>query len=264
MKTFGTLQKTLILVLAAFIFATQITFAQDVDTVQVKVARAFLNHILKGEKESSWQLFDKANVPGVTRGQFDATADQLKNDLSLFDSFDLKMTGIKLLGDNQLNLYSFKAISTTKNVVDEILIDILFFKSSSLIAGLQPKKLLKENSASSSKGKETQIQGGFTAIIDSVSYQITGINIVHFANNDGILAIQVEYESIEEISSNPELAKKEGIKFAKYLIANGYLEKAKLKAKEIERTLLDGIGISFFNPGKAAGFNVIVEAVDYK
>jgi hypothetical protein len=245
------------------VFTWQFTFAQQVDTGQVEIAKKFLDYTIKGQKENSWQLFDKENFPDVTRDQFETAITQFKNDLALFDSFELIMNGVKFIGDKQLNQYTFKAISKTKNVVDEISVDVLFFNSSKLVAGMQPKKLVKENSASTSKGKETPIEKGFTAIIDSVSYKITGINIVHFANNEGILAIQVEYLLATDLDKRPEFAKKEAVKFAKYLIKAGYMDKAKLKAKEIDRKLLDDIGVSFLDPTKGGGFNVMVKAEEY-
>jgi hypothetical protein len=200
----------------------------------------------------------------VTKEQFESAISQLKNDLSLFDTFELTVNGIKFVGDQQLNQYTFKAISKTKNIVDEISVDILFFNSSKLVAGIQPKKLLKENSASTSQGKETSIEKDFTATIGSVNYKVTGINIVHFSNNEGLLAIQVEYALPADLNSRQEFAKKEAIKFAKFLMKNGYIDKAKLKAKEIDRKLLDDIGVSFLDPTKGGGFNVMVKADEYK
>ena len=258
------MKQTIKLILTLFAFSSQFAFGQQIDNKQVEVAKTFLDYVFKGQKESSWELFDKVNVPDVTKEQFENAIAQLKNDLSLFDSFELTMNGIKFVGDKQLNQYTFKAISKTKNIVDEISVDILFFNSSKLVAGIQPKKLIKENSASTSRGKETPIEKDFTATIDSVSYKITGINIVHFANNEGLLAIQVEYVLPTDLNSRQEFAKKEAIKFAKFLIKNGYMDKAKLKAKEIDRKLLDDIGVSFLDPTKGGGFNVMVKADEYK
>lgn len=258
------MKQTIKLILILFAFTSQLAFGQQVDNKQVEVAKTFLDYVVRGEKENSWQLFDKANVPDVTKEQFEAAMNQFKSDLSFFDNFELTMNGIKFVGDKQLNQYTFKAISKTKNIVDEILVDILFFNSSKLVAGIQPKKLLKENPASTSRAKETPIEKEFTAVIDSVSYKVTGINIVHFANNEGLLAIQVEYLLPSDLDSRQKFAKKEAIKFVKFLIKNGYMDKAKLKAIEIDRKLLDDIGVSFLDPTKGGGFNVMVKADEYK
>jgi len=258
------MKKTIVLIVTLFVFTSQLAFSQDVEKEQLEIAKRFLEHVMKGEKDSCWQLFDKANVPDLSREQFDAGMEVIKKDLSLFDGFEMTMMGLKFLGDKQLNLYSFKAISKTRNVVDQVTVDVLCFPSSHLIAGVQPKRLIKENSATTTKGKETPLEKNFTAIIDSVSYEITGINLVHFANNEGVLAIQVKYESAGESSANPELAKKEAVKFARYLIRNGYMEKARLKANELERKLLDAIGVSFVDTNKGAGYNVLLKPDEYK
>jgi hypothetical protein len=252
------------ILLIALAFWTSSSVGQQIDKTQVEIAKKFLDYVANGQKESSWELFDKVNVPSLTKEQFENGISQLKNDLSLFDTFELTMNGIKFVGDKQLNLYTFKAISKSKNVVDEISIDILFFASSQLVAGIQPKKLIKENSASTSSAKETPIEKSFTAVIDSVTYKITGINIVHFENNEGLLAIQVEYPLPSDENDKEILAKKQAIKFAKYLVNNGYVDKAKAKAKEIDRKLLDDIGVSFLDPSKGGGYNVMVKADEYK
>ncbi|MEJ0079796.1 MAG: hypothetical protein WDM78_02260 [Puia sp.] len=55
--------------------------------------------------------------------------------------------------------------------------------------------------------------------------------MVHFSNDEGLLAIQVEYPLPKELREDDESLRKESIKFARYLIANGYLDKAKIKSK---------------------------------
>lgn len=112
--------------LSLLIFTSQFAFGQKIDSRQVEVAKTFLDYVIKGQKESCWELFDKVNVPDVTEEQFDAAMHQFKNDFSLFDGFELVMNGIKFVGDKQLNQYTFKAISRTRNIVDEILVDVVF------------------------------------------------------------------------------------------------------------------------------------------
>ena len=167
---------------------------------------------------------------------------------------------IILVENKQLKQYTFKAISKTKNIVDEIYVDIIFFDSSKLVEDIQPRKVLKENSASTSKDQETPIEKESIVIIDSVNYKITGINIVYFDNNVGLLAIQVEYLLPSGLDSVQEFAKKEAVKFAKYLYKNGYMEKAKIKAEELNTKLIDDIGVSFLDPTKGGGFNARVKA----
>jgi hypothetical protein len=251
-------------ILLLFLFTSTILFGQQIGDRQQEVAKQFLHLVLKGNSDNCWKLFDEKNVPGVSQQQFKSVLDQMKNDLALFDNFEMTMTGIRMVGDKKLNQYTFKASSKTRNIVDDISVDVLFFDSSQLVAAVQPKKLLKENNASTSSGKETAIENAFMATIDGVSYKIPGINIVNFTNNEAIVAIQVEYALPADPATVQELTKKEAVKFAKYLVKNGYIEKARIKAKEIDRTLLENIGVSFLDPTKGGGYNVLVKPEDYK
>jgi hypothetical protein len=255
-------RKAFILIL--FLFTSTTIFGQRTGDRQPEVAKQFLYLILKGNSDSCWKLFDEKNVPGVSQQQFKSVLDQMKNDLAIFDDFEVTMTGIRMVGDKQLRQYTFKATSRSKNIVDDVSVDVLFFDSSQLVAAVQPKKLLKENAASTSSAKETAIENSFTATIDSNSYKIVGINIVNFANNEAILAIQVEYALPSDPATLPGFAKMESIKFAKYLVKNGYVEKARIKAKELDRKLLENIGVSFLDPTKGGGYNVLVKPEDYK
>lgn len=248
----------------ALLLAFHFSKAQKIDSVQATVAKNFLHFLMNGQQEAAWQLIDKINQQGVTRDRFNGIFDQLKQDFALFDSFELVMNGIKLVENKTLSLYTFKALSTSKNVVDDIAIDIVFFDSSKLVAGIQPKQLLKENAASTTKGKETPLEQNFKAVINGKDYQIRGINIVHFANNEGLLSIQVEMKLPSDNATMQEWAKKEAVKFAKYLVTKGYVEKAKIKAKEIDKKLMEDLGVSFFDPAIGAGFNVILKPEEYK
>lgn len=237
---------------------------QQVDNTQMTVAKNFLSFMINGKIEEAWQLVDKTHLSGMTKEQFSDNLTQLKKEMALFDSFDLVMNGIKTVDNKELSLYTFKAISTSKTVVDDISIDVVFFDSCKFVAGVQPKQLLKENTASTTKAKETPLEQNFNAVINGTTYQIRGINIVHFSNNNGLLAIQIEMKFPKDDPNLQEWGKKEGVKFAKYLIAKGYFEKAKIKAKEIDRVLLEEIGVSFFDSSIGGGFNVMLEAAEYK
>jgi hypothetical protein len=251
-------------ILTLLLLTSNIVLGQRIDEKQSEVAKQFLYFVLKGNSDSCWELFDKKNVPDVSREQFKSTIDQLKNGLALFDTLELTMTGIRVVNEKKLKQYTFKATSKAGKIVDDVSIDVLFFDSSQFVAGIQPKKLIKENAASTTSGKETSIYNGFTAIVDGVSYKIVGINIVHFANNEGLLAIQVQYALPSDLQSTQKLTKTEAIKFAKYLLQNGYVEKAKIKTREIGRRLLEDIGVSFLDPIKGGGYNVMVKAADYQ
>lgn len=248
----------------ALLFAFNLAIAQQVENPQIGVAKSFLKFMLKGQVDDAWQLIDKTHLSGLTKEEFNSTLSHIKKQLALFDSFDLVMNGTKMVDNNELSLYTFKAISTGKNVVDDVSIDVIFFDSCRFVAGVQPKQLLKENAASTTKAKETPLEQNFNAVINGTTYQIKGINIVHFENNKGLLAIQVEMKFPKDDSKIQEWGQKEAVKFAKYLIAKGYFEKAKIKSKEIDRVLLDEIGVSFFDSGIGGGFNVMLKPAEYK
>lgn len=230
-----------------------------VDTVQVNNALKFIKYFAKNDSESAWLLFDTVRFPQLTKENFSKGMSQVYGDLSLFDDYELTYNGIKIVENERLKFYTFKAISS-KKVIYEFNINIYFYESSKLIAGIQPEKKEKGISASTSKAKETELEKSFTAKIEGKEYQIKGINIVHFENNGALLAIQVEYPYQE----NEEVYKLEAIKFARYIIKKGYVKKAESKSKEEKLTLLEDIGVSFFDPKKDIGFNVMVKPSEYK
>lgn len=248
----------------AALFMVLVVFGQGSDKAQVKVARDFLIHAAKGEKDEAWKLFDSKNVPEVSRNDLDNAIDQLKHDLALYDDFELQMSGVKVVNDLQLSLYTFKAVSRSKNVVDNMMVDVVFFKNSMLVGGIQPKNMVKDNTASTSRGTETELQGPFRATIEGTEYQINGINLVHFEKEQGIIAIQVEYELPADQAEMKRLADRDGPKFARYLVQNGYVEKAQSKAKELGMKLLDQIGVSFYENAKKQGYNTLVKPKDYR
>src|SRR5437868_680347 len=106
--------------LVLFLLWTNFSFGQQIDSKQLGVAQRFLGLIQKGSMDSCWELFDKSNVPNVTKEQFESSLSQLKSSLAVFDTFSLTMQGVKFSGDKQLDFYSFKAISRSINIVDEV------------------------------------------------------------------------------------------------------------------------------------------------
>jgi hypothetical protein len=258
MKKFKPIYFTVLLLLIV-----NFTFCQKPDKKQVAIGREFLNFVINGQNEEAWQLFDKINVPEVAKDNFNSAITQIGKDLVIFDSFNLVMTGIKFIENKQVSFYTFRALSKTKNIVDEISIDLLFFDSSNLVAGMQPKKLQKENSASTSKGKETPLEQNFTAVINDTTYTVRGINIVHFSNNNGLLTIQIEMKLAENEPHRQQWAKNEAVRFVRYLVGKGYVEKAKVKARELGRVMLEDIGVSFYDSSIGGGFNVMLKPGEY-
>lgn len=231
---------------------------------QREVAETYLTLILKGQKEETWQLFDKANVPTVTKEQFAAAFTQMQSGLSLFDTFAFSSVVFQKVKNKKFNLYRFKVLSKNKNVLMDVVVDLIFHDTSELVAGMQWIARRNDSTSITSKNKETPIEKPFTAVVDSISYNIRGINIIHFSNNIGLLAIQVERKISSDELEKQEWTKKEAVKFAKYLVSKGYVDKAKLKAKELELTLVEDLGVSFIDPGSGQGINIKLTPEDFK
>lgn len=251
----------LLLALSLLLLAFDTVIADN--SIQIQNSKKFLKHIQNNEYDSCWNLFDVANIPDVSNSQFIEVIKQLRNELIVFNDFELTFEGKKFIDNKTLNLYSFKCLSTDKNVIDDLTIDILSFENSNLIAGVQPKKKLNLNSAKTSKSNETEIMKTFSTNIDGKQYIVNGINIVHFENNQGMLAIQVIYELPSDIINRQEWANKEGVKFAKFLKSSEYYKLAVEKSKEIGKKLIDEIGVSFFSPSKGQGINAMIKSTDY-
>lgn len=230
-----------------------------VDSVQVNNAKKFIKYFAKNDSENAWNLFDKENFQQLTKEKFIQAMNQVYIELSHFNDYNLVYNGKKYSNNQELKFYTFKAISN-ENMIDDVNINIYFFKSSNLVGGIQPEKKVKETSASTTKGKETELEKSLEIKINGKIYNIKGINIVHFENNQGLLTIQVEYPMQE----NNDIYKTEAPKFAKYLVKNGYLKKAKIKVKEINLKLIEDIGISFIDTEKNSGFNVMLKPNEYK
>lgn len=247
----------------SLLFLSQLSLGQNTNPEQLRNAELCLDYIKKGEKDSCWMLIDSKNIPNLTKKTFETAFSQLSKNLSIFDHFQLSMVSVKMVDNKKLEMYTFEAISNEKKLVNDFSVDISFYEGSNLIVGIQPKMRVKENTASTTKGKETEIEKSFKTKIDKKEYEIRGINIVHFDNNQGLLAIQVLYNVPENIGDGQDWAKKEGIKFAKYLAKSEYLKKAQLKSKELNLTLLDEIGVSFLDHKTGHGINVMINKEDY-
>jgi hypothetical protein len=163
-----------------------------------------------------------------------------------------------------LNVYSFRLTSSTKKIIDQTLIDISFYDSTSYIAKVDYKWLIKGTSAKTTQGSESSISGPFGANIDGSNYRIIGINLVHFSNDQALLAIQVETSFPVGISDINTWALKEGVKFARYVIRSGYADSARKLAQDVHRTLLPSIGVSFYQSDIGKGFNILIKPEEYQ
>jgi len=244
--------------LLIFLLLTSPIFSQKSNAKQEEVARKMIELVVKGDVINSWELFDQKRNPDVSAEQFSNAIQIMSKNLEVFDKLDLYMTGIKLQNDELLNLYTFKAISTTQRIVGDIQIDIIFFKDSNLVYGVLPKKRIDQNSSKSSIVDEIEVDKGFTATINNIDYEILGVNLVPFSKTEALLVIQVSF-NLESNELDDEKLNKEGIKFAKYLITHDYLVKGEKVAKEHEMTLKSEIGVSYYNKKNTLGYNVMLK-----
>ena len=241
------------------------------DKKQIKIANKFIKFITKGDINNSWELFDKKNNPQLSKEVFEKYVKQLSKDLKDFDKYELILTGKELQiipgKKNQkgkmLNMYTFKAISTKKKIITNILIDVIFLENGKKVYGLRPKQKVNNTHASTSSVPEIEVEKSFSADINNKKYNIVGVNIVPFSKKTGLLVIQVDYK-VQKGKIDDAKIRKEAIKFAKYLINNGYLEKGKLIAKKHNLTLRKELGVSFFNTKTGHGYNVMLKPDEFK
>ena len=255
-----------IVFLIAAVLAINRSPGQTVRPQQDSAAKFFLTVLFKQNYETCWTLFDQANVGDVKKEQFIAGMKTIYDSaLCHYDSFELTTMESRLYNDGRkLNVYSFRLTSSTKKVIDQTLIDISFYDSASYIANVDYKWLIKGTSAKTSQGPESSISGPFGANIGGSNYRINGINLVHFKNDEALLAIQVETTFPVGISDISIWARKEGVKFARYAIRNGYADSARKMAQDIHMTLLPSIGVSFYQSDVGKGFNVLIKPEEYQ
>ena len=241
-----------------------LVFAQLFRSKQIKTAETYLTLIFKGQQEEAWQLFDKANVPTVTKEQFAAAFKLIKSNLANFDTCAHFALFTQMVNNRALNTYRYKALSKSRHVLMDVFVDLTFVDTSELVGGMQSYIKNRDSTSLTSTNKETPIEKQFTAVIEDKNYNIRGINIVHLGNNIGILAIQVERKIAPEEYKNKAWTKTEAVKFAKYLVSKGYVDKAKQKAIELKLNFVEDLGVSFIDPGTGDGINVDLKPEDLK
>jgi hypothetical protein len=257
------MKKLIVFIIISFVNGN-LVFAQLSPSKQIKVAETYLTLILKGQQEEAWQLFDKTNVPTVTKEQFATAFKQIKNSLALFDTFAHFSMITRSVNNRTMNMYRFRALSKSGHVLMDVFVDLTFLDTSELVGGMQSYIKNKDSTSLTSTNKETPIEKQFTAVIEDKNYNIRGINIVHLGNNIGILAIQVERKIAPEEYKNKAWTKTEAVKFAKYLVSKGYVDKAKQKAIELKLNFVEDLGVSFIDPGTGDGINIDLKPEDLK
>ncbi len=228
--------------------------AQQLDSAQLKAATIYLNAVLAGDNRTCWNLFNQDRYPEESHAVFNNDLFQLTNSFRVFSSFELFMYGMRSEDSTQMNIYSFKPVSKQRNLTNDILIEVSFVPGSALVCDVRPRERLKEASAVTTQREETQLEGPFPLELDGASYQVRGVNLVHFTGDKVMLVIQVEHPS--NIEEN-EATRNDAEKFARYLMKHGYMDKAMAKAKEMHKTLLSDIAVSLYQPSLGQGINIL-------
>lgn len=252
------------IIIAIILASSNLISAQSTSSNQIKAAQHYITLITEGEQEKAWQLFDKTNTPNLTKAQFDANFNYIRKSLDRFDTFALLTVMPQVVDKRTLNLYRFKEQESGQHLLADVFIDLIFIDTSDLVSGMRSFVQKKNVTSLSSSSKETSIEKQFTAVIENMSYDIRGINIVHLENNSGLLVIQIVRKiSLDELQ-NDGWSKAEAVKFGKYLVSKGYVEKAKQKATELKLNFLEELGVSFVDTTTGKGINVPLKSQDFK
>ncbi|QJX45520.1 hypothetical protein HMJ29_00625 [Hymenobacter taeanensis] len=232
-----------IILILGLLLTFNIAFGQQPDNEQVAIGRKVIILISEGKTQEVWQLFDKKNVPNFSEEQLSTGLGQISAILSTATSYDLSMSRVKIIDSKKINFYRFKGLSKSSDTNADVYVDVLFFENSNLVAGVSPKRLvsvqnipLNSSKAFTTAGQETPVEDVSTILIDNITYKVRGINIVHIEKDKGLLAIQVETKMPENGNAEEKEFKQAAVKFAKYVVENHYVEKAKSKAKEINKS----------------------------
>ena len=241
-----------------------LVFAQQFRGKQIATAETYLTLIFKGQQEEAWQLFDGANVPAVTKEQFATAFKLIKSNLANFDTCARFALFTRMVNNRAFSTYRYKALSKNGQVLMDVFVDLTFVDTSGLVGGMQSYLKNRDSTSLTSTKEETPLEKQFTAVIEDKSYTIRGINIVHVGKDTGLLAIQVERTIAPEEYKNKEWTKREAVKFAKFLVSKGYVDKAKQQAAALKLTVAEDLSVSFIDPGTGSGINVALKPADIR
>jgi hypothetical protein len=242
--------------------------AQNKKSVQVKIAKEFCLSFINQNYQECWKIFDKKMNPTVDSIAFCSALSNLHQVLPT-DSKEIELfiSGVRIIQGKEASIYSFKYSNDVSKPAG-FLLDVLFVSADSkLVAGFSPKsRMLNTNRAASSRGNETVISTKRTINIKNKVYTVRGVNIIHFSNQQGMVAIQVE-KSLPKDKSPADLKKwahQKGIKFAKWLYKHDDYQKALKSAKKQNIKLLPQIGVSFVVPDTGNGYNITIDSGEYQ
>ena len=242
--------------------------AQNKKSVQEKIAEKFCLSFINQNYHECWKIFDKKMNPTVDSAAFCSALSNLHQTLPT-DSKEIELftSGIKIIQGKEASIYSFKYANDVSKPAG-FLLDVLFVSADSRrVAGFRPKSsMTNTNRAASSRGNETVISTKRTIKVKNNLYTVRGVNIIHFSNQQGMVAIQVE-KSLPKDKSPADLKKwahQKGVKFAKWLYKSDDYKKALKSAKKQNIKLLPQIGVSFVTPSTGQGYNVAIDSKEYQ
>lgn len=230
------------------------------NTPQVSTAKAFIYHLLDKDFEQCWQNFDTVINKKLSKEYLFKVMDNIYTNVleSRSKKLTLTMSGVKYVGKYETMFYRFHQKETAN-----FFFEISFINKESLMVANFNAFRMNRLSPPPTRENKTLISKAEEITLEGKSYKIRYIGIIHFANKEGLLAVQVE-QVIPQNVNQKAWAYKKGIIFAKWLFKHPSYQKAFKVAKKINRTLRSEIGVSFINPTTENGYNTMIETKDFK
>lgn len=230
---------------------------------QDEIAKNFLSHILSQRYAEAWKQVDVQITSGLTYEGFVEFSAGIYDLGKQYDTLIELYSRGEMFGQNGVSYitYSFNFFRDISEP-PAVILDIIFVDSTSdLIAGIKPKFMMggtepAEKSNKISKADEESLEGKQKWTITDVQYEIPEIVLVFFSNNESALVIKVIKKLDKDLTM--EVAEKLGEPFAKYAYQKNYIKKAEKKAKKIDRTLIEEIGVAFIDPESGMIYRVLI------
>lgn len=243
--------------------------AQPIADPQDHAARAFMTALFNKDYQQAWTLIDPEIQKNITLENLVQSAKATDTLTKAFGRDLLEfMRGFRTLQTGQsiwVYTYKFRG-DVTKGMMPSVVIDIVFKdKQTTLIYGFAPKFYTHSQSTSTrvstSSGEEIALEKEQKWLIEGKTVNVNELALV-LDNSNALFAIKVWDEEAHGITQ--QRAREKAIPIVKYALANGYLPKAERGASQAKRTLSEGIGVAFIQPGTNGGYRIIIPPADYK
>jgi hypothetical protein len=233
---------------------------------QEAIARVFLKEVLHEHYDAAYKYFAKEMRKTLDVTKLEEAGKGLLKEAKLYgDSINFFMN--KTIYENG---HIYKGLvfkfqhDVTKGPFGLLMTVVFEDNSASKIIGFNwtmpvevPRKL--GEGVSTSSGSEERIGEPQVWKIDDQDLQVIEISLVHFAKEESILVIKVDHAF-----ENMDLAtaKKLGLPIAQEAIRREWPQIAAAKAKEMNKILLEDIGIAFIKLGLRGGYRVKITPED--